>query len=201
MTRLNLRGFMAVIGFSITLLASHATAAIVQIVDGKVAGARGVHIGTKLFDVDFVEGTCIAVFAGCTSDGFTFHTAEEAISASQALLDQVLLDTKYGAFDSDPTLTYGIGPGCGIQCGNVQTTFEDLGTHVATASAFNSPVEALDVARLAGFVGKTNTSLGDPNSVWAVWRARSQKVPEPSTWMLLVIALTASLLARRLARA
>ena len=47
----------------------------------------------NLYDVQFLDGSCISLFNGCDDvSDFTFQTQAAAILASQALLDQVLLD-------------------------------------------------------------------------------------------------------------
>ncbi|MBW2667882.1 MAG: hypothetical protein JRE13_16465, partial [Deltaproteobacteria bacterium] len=75
---------------------------------GQLFGAFDVNVGGTLYDVEFVAGTCIALFDGCDDvSDFTFQTEAAAITASQALLDQVLLDSIEGNFDSQPNLTNG----------------------------------------------------------------------------------------------
>src|SRR5262249_17482399 len=75
---------------------------------GKLLGADGVNVGGTLYDVRFVDGTCINVFSGCDSlADFAFTTLAAVAVAAQALLDQVFLDVSAGNFDTDPTLTQG----------------------------------------------------------------------------------------------
>jgi hypothetical protein len=74
---------------------------------GQLTGAREVDVGGVLYDVTFTEGTCTQVFGTCETSSFTFHTRDEALLASQALLDQVFLDVAQGAFDSNAALTFG----------------------------------------------------------------------------------------------
>lgn len=87
--------------------------AAVLIVDGsgQLTGARNVNIGDSLFDVEFVDGTCIDLFNGCDEliDDFDFNPLTEpyAALAPQALLGQVLLDTPEGMFDSLSQLIFG----------------------------------------------------------------------------------------------
>ena len=68
-------------------------------------------VGGTLYNVEFVDGTCAAVFTGCdaTSD-LTFTTSADALTAGQALLDQVFLDGSAGNFDSHPERTLGCPP-------------------------------------------------------------------------------------------
>ena len=75
---------------------------------GILTGATGVDVDGTLYDVEFVDGTCVALFDGCDSvTDFTFSSEADALAASQALLDQVFLDTAQGDFDADPGLTSG----------------------------------------------------------------------------------------------
>ena len=95
------------------LMAGGAQAATLNTVGGQLHGASGVNVGGSLYDVEFVDGTCIALYDGCgdVSD-FTFQAQASALAASQALLDQVLIldpepsahDTRY---DQYPSLTSG----------------------------------------------------------------------------------------------
>lgn len=90
--------FLASLAFS--------TQAAVQIVEqGKLTGATGVDVDGTLYDVSFQEGSCMSLFNGCTS--FTFGI-EQARVATSALLDQVLIDSQEGLFDSNPALTWGV---------------------------------------------------------------------------------------------
>ena len=72
--------------------------------NGQLVGAFNVNVNGFLYDVEFIDGTCIALFNGCDDPSdFTFTTGIAALSASNALHDQVLI----GPFDDDQTLTRG----------------------------------------------------------------------------------------------
>ncbi|MCG8694854.1 MAG: PEP-CTERM sorting domain-containing protein [Minwuiales bacterium] len=90
-------------------LPAAASAAVLLVDDsGQLTGARNVDVGGKLFDVQFVNGSCIGLFGGCDEASDTdFANETDALAAAQALLDQVFLDTPEGMFDSDPELTFG----------------------------------------------------------------------------------------------
>jgi hypothetical protein len=93
---------------AITLSAPTATAAGLNVVGGQLQGATNVNVGGVLYDVDFVDGTCIALFDGCDeNDDFTFKTNADGLLAAQALLDQVFLDGPLGNFDTHPEFTTG----------------------------------------------------------------------------------------------
>ena len=62
-------------------LASPADAATLLVNgSGILLGAEGVNVGGTLYDVEFVDGTCIALFDGCdlAADDFTFTTQAAA---------------------------------------------------------------------------------------------------------------------------
>ena len=99
------------LGTFVAILALATTAdAATLIVNGSglLAGATGVNVGGTLYDVEFVDGTCIALFDGCDAIiDFEFTTQSDAVAAAQALLDQVFLNVPQGTFDDAPQLTVG----------------------------------------------------------------------------------------------
>lgn len=100
----------SIIALTICLTAGASSAATLTIdVGGQLTGATGVNVNGTLYDVEFRDGTCFAIFDGCDDESdFTFTTITDALVASQALLDQVFVDSGLGDFDSDPSLTLGI---------------------------------------------------------------------------------------------
>jgi hypothetical protein len=85
--------------------AAHASAAPTLLVDsnGILTGARNVNVAGTLYDVTFADGSCNSLFNGCDPATFAFRTLAATEVASQALLDQVLVDSVLGQFDSDPS--------------------------------------------------------------------------------------------------
>lgn len=76
---------------------------------GQLTGATDVTVEGSLYDLTFAHGSCAGLFMGCDDAAdFIFPTAGQAISAAQALLDQVLIDGPLGQFDSHPELVAGI---------------------------------------------------------------------------------------------
>jgi hypothetical protein len=109
-----------------------------------LVGAANVNVCGILYDVEFVEGTCIGVFSGCDSpDDFAFTDLTTVNVASQALLDQVFLDGVAGNFDTDPTSTFGC---TNATVGSAQTPYllVDIDT-VSVGIALNHTAEASDV--------------------------------------------------------
>lgn len=89
-------------------LAPSANAVTLNVVGGQLLGASNVLVDGDIYDVEFVDGTCIALFDGCNSPSdFAFTNSGSAALAAQALLDQVFVDGGAGQFDPDPALTTG----------------------------------------------------------------------------------------------
>ncbi len=91
------------------LIPAPATAAILDVdPSGQLLGATNVNVDGTLYDVMFLDGSCITLFSECdaTSD-FPFQTEATAVLAAEALLLNVLTDTSAGSFDADPELING----------------------------------------------------------------------------------------------
>ena len=84
-------------------------APVLQIENGKLAGAVGVNVDGALYNVHFVDGTCYSAFRDCSPYNF-FHIGGSGFwesAASEALIDTVFVDSPQGLFDSFPQLTVG----------------------------------------------------------------------------------------------
>src|SRR5210317_1187888 len=71
--------------------------------EGQLTGATGVNVNGTLWDVVFSDGD----WDFSSGEGLPATTKAEADLFSQALLDQVLLDSTLGLFDSDPETANG----------------------------------------------------------------------------------------------
>jgi hypothetical protein len=143
-----LKALVAVCAMS---MAGGASASVILQVDasGQLTGATGVVVGNNLYQVTFADGTCRDLYSGCDDAGdFTFQTSAEVMLASQALLDQVFLDSPLGAFDTDFTLTRGcVDRGFSTLACQVLTPFSllpninsvDVGIALNTPRVVNSP--------------------------------------------------------------
>ena len=166
---------------SLGLAASPARAMAILDVDGngQLLGAKNVDVLGTLYDVRFVEGTCIALFSGCDeASDFDFTTEATATAAAQALLDQVFIDSVLGMFDSDPSLTLGCSDpsfcGSAIPYGLVITVF------VQAISADN--LDTGDQVR-PFIVENSRSTFLLPFANFALF-SPAVAIPEPSTLLL-----------------
>lgn len=94
---------------ALTATSSFGAGVTLNVVGGELLGASNVDVNGTLFDVEFVDGTCAAIFDGCDSvSDFDFPTRDLATAAATSLGDSVFIDGPLGNFGSDPTLTVGI---------------------------------------------------------------------------------------------
>jgi len=191
LTRMILTG-IAVIVLSVS--AAQATAVLLVDSTGQLTGAQNVDVRGRLFDVTFVDGTCISVFDGCDAlSDFDFSNSEiDAMSAATALLDQVFIDGPgTGQFDSRPDLTFGCSNSSICRTAipyRLDTSRHPISTK--TAINWNSPSrdQQLDLALTRSFDTNSNSQL-----VWARFSPTPPQiitVPEPMTFLLYALGLT-----------
>ena len=163
-------------------LAAPARAADLQVAGGILLGANGVSVNGALYDVKFLDGTCVGLFAGCDSAAdFTFGAPADFAAASRALLDQVLIDGVQGSFDSNPALTNG----CTGNQEGFCLVFTPADTLVNSSVAQNSTAEPFDLVKVAFTLPAEDVSIY-ATVVYAVWTPHAPAVPEPPVAFLLL---------------
>lgn len=154
--------------------------------NGQLVGVSGLQVDTELFDVVFVDDSCINAFGGCNDaiSDFTFQTLDDATAASSALLDalanSIFLDQPINIFGCSALEV------CGI------TTPYSLSTTQPRVNAATLDIRAtfqngLDSTSFTSFL--TAADLTDsPSSVYAAYTAVAP-VPLPAAAWLFVSAL------------
>jgi len=168
------------------VFASGASGATLNVGGGQLIGASEVDVGGTLYNVEFLDGSCIALFDGCDSaSDFTFTSSVQATLAAQALLDQVFVDGDDGMFDTQPELTAGchshpIRPSLCV----ADTPWNVVDTVIRSINAYNYDVEVSDVtAQARSGLSFDWSRFGD--ITFAVW----SPIPEPDTALLVAIGL------------
>ncbi len=183
----------------LVLMAGGAQAATLNVVGGQLMGASNVLVDGNLYDVQFLDGTCIDLYNGCDAvSDFTFQTEASATLAAQALLDQVFLDVAVFAppswdFDSQPWLTNGcVDPAyCGAETPYAldADAFPPLGDNVIVMGAYNfapGTVDQTGALYLPRSVQVGCVACAVSQSTYAVW----SPIPEPSTALMVALGLT-----------
>lgn len=182
------------------LVSSSASAATLNVSGGQLLGASGVIVDGSSYDVEFLDGTCVALYSGCDSvSDFTFQTSAAAILASQALVDQVFLDGGAGLFNSEPDLT----TGCTfpLVCVAVTPYAPEVFVGVPGFGAGNYQAGLGD-----GTVAETawpasadfSSELDYPNYVYASWTLVPVPVPGPGWATLLGLGLLGASASKRI---
>ncbi|MEM1188287.1 MAG: hypothetical protein AAGI72_07160 [Pseudomonadota bacterium] len=182
-------------------------------------GATGVEVEGRLFDVEFVDGTCFALFSRCDeAEDFAFSSEASALAAAQALLDTVLIEnlntpSLLDNFDRFPSQTNGIGS---IPLGNLLIPYAVNGSMVDLAFAGNTnpdfegmrgPVPGGIIG--PDFLGVTTLSIGhdtgrDANQSFQAFAVFTPSavatVPVPGSAPSLILGLLGLSAVRRLRR-
>jgi hypothetical protein len=180
------------------LVAGGAQAATLNIrqADNQLLGASGVVVGGSLYDVEFVNLSCLEQFSGCDDvSDFAFSNATDATLASQALLDQVFLDVGLlRNYDSNSYQTEACNQG--LLCKSFTPYSVNVGSDSGSvAVAYNYGIDHLGIPAGSDSVGFDSFGRADEltnyaeKTVWAFW-SPSAAIPEPNTALLLGLGLT-----------
>lgn len=172
----------------------------------KLTGATNVNVNGNFYNVEFVDDSGVNLFYTADSGwSFVFTDWDSAVTASNALFDQVFLDSGLGNFDSDIYLTQGIYQNekdyAHIYTPYKYTDQYDPNLYLRCAMAVNMEDGA---TRADGSIAEDGVSGGIQNvhtvmqmgamdyRVYAVWTqaaTNGSPVPEPGTMVLFGIGL------------
>jgi hypothetical protein len=163
-----------------------------QVSDGILIGASGVLVNNQSYDLSLRLGTCADLFGGCdNAQDFAFHTIDDAAAASQALLDQVLVDrAPQGNFNSMLDRV----PGC-VSPTAICRIMTPYGRNAFAPTTVDT-YTAVQLYQFGFFDTTAQQAFVPPDQVnlYAVWsQTGSPPVPEPGT--LLLAATAAALFA------
>jgi hypothetical protein len=172
---MNKKSFFIVMLF---VFAQGAAAATLKVnSEGILIGASNVDVGGASYEVGFLDGGCIGIaeFGFCNElSDFAFNDIVSADLATQALLDQVLIDGTLGNFDSNPALAFGCANDERCKIFTPYNFVLSLPNYVHTSIASNGILmDELLNGRITRFY---NTEL-DPNNVFAAWTPTPVPVP------------------------
>ena len=183
-------GFLALV--LVTFFSGPSTAfalPTLNVQNGILMGANGVSVGSTLYNVQFLDGTCAALYTGCDAVAdFTFQDLTSVQAASQALLDQVLLNqVPLGNFDTEPHLTNGCTDN--TLC-NIATPYGLFpATQFTLQYIAQNTTHPLNDFIFSDFGNVTFDSSPVSIFTYAVWSPAPTSVPEPSTAVLLISGL------------
>ena len=176
------------LGLSLTS-APAAAATLITDTNGQLTGASGVNVDGTLYDVVFGPGSCADNFGTCDSTTiFQFATQTAAEAAARALLAQVFINDGTLLVDDIPTLTFGCTSAFVCQALIPYAADDSFNSNV-TARNFPAANEVRDGVGSIRLSNSFSTTVGSTApSVYASFTPASA-VPEPTTWLMLILGL------------
>ena len=174
-----------------------------HVTNGKLMGASNVEVlhnsGIVLYDLEFLDGSCIQLFGGCdAASDFVFPDSLTASQAANAFFSSLLIDSPQGAFGTQPGLTNGCTVGlsidsCLVLVPYALAPFGNVSVILATNTTANVEFSEF-VSQIAA-----NKSTGDiPGATFARWTlVPAVAVPEPGTAANFVVGMLALLFCAR----
>jgi len=148
---------------------------VLEIQTGQLVGATGVDVDGILYDVAFVEGSCVTLIAGCDGNGSFLFTQAGAVLAAQALIDQIF---SLAPYTTNPSLISGCSST--VIC-YVITPFALVPGGVDIARVMVRALISEKVQILAAWNKNVSTgTLG--KSVYAVWSLSAVPLPA-AVWL------------------
>lgn len=182
---------------ALALSAGAADAATLTVdANGILTGATGVIVNGKSYTVSFVDGDCAAAYGSCTAAAFDFTTESDAHAAAQALLDQVLIDSPAGNFDTTD-ITRVLGCAVAMQCNsmvayelhpayfnNEDYFFNEEAVNYGTGKFAGTPDYVFDIGQSPTSIDYAEAGFGDYFN-FARFTLASD-APEPASWAMFV---------------
>ena len=194
------------VGLLLLVCAGLVNAATVVMSGGQLMGATGVEVNGASYDVAFLDGSCNSLYNGCT--GLPFTTGSEALAASQALRDQVMIPQGISA--NNHYLINGIGPLAGPLwgAGILTPAAESWGSLAALGTGGSGNwLPGNSAGPYDAYTADTSSPtspLGgfpDTDEVFAVWTpAAVSAVPLPAAAWLFISAIAGLAGAKRMSR-
>lgn len=152
----------------------------------KLLAAKNVDVSGKLYDVEFVEGSCNSLFGNCNTSNFAFSSMDSALNASYALMNQVFVNTSVFLYDFYPYFA----PGSSVNFPFVAylTPYAVTNGYVEVGDFTNGQMDA-DWVQPWGLRPDLNTAT-DPTLLYVLWTPHSASaVPEPRSLALFALGL------------
>jgi len=184
----NMKNKLINLALAVVLFLSSSSHAALIVVSDELVGATDIVIsGLGTYDVSFQDGSCANIFSGCDSlSDFSFDSYEQVHAASQALLEQIFIDTTLGQFDSNPELI----AGCEDfdKCIALIPYKLDI-DWVFSKNIINSKNEADDRLYYTTNLGRDQSVVDRSNTTFAVF-TKVIKVTSPATaWLFLTASI------------